>query len=381
MTYTSRVVASALALAVVVPAQLIISDGNMNVVTGTLPATQVPTTFDLRGDTLALDHGFEHSWFFRIAGDTREWSLRNVGPVTQGVTATSDHLDRDLADVDSRGLLRASIDVDVYDAGPASGVVISRLTVMNISVSPITVDLFCYTDLDIANTTGNDAVTGTGSSHFVTDSTGVRIEVRAIGNDRSDCGAYPTIRNLLTNASLDNLGNGLPPFSGDYTGAFQWQNRTLAPFQQRTFNVLIAIDTAAAAPPHVEHYGAGNGALGEIHTQTLPLQDNSQVRVFSLGLKNAAPNQVYRTLIGFAPFFAPVIPGLELWVDPFQLFGVWGIGGLTSPTGSAIETFSIPASPYLTGLAIYSQSFYVSASAPNGYAFYTPGLMTRIGKL
>jgi hypothetical protein len=267
-------------------------------------------------------------------------------------------------------------------AGPASGVLISRLTVMNISAAPVTADLFCYTDLDIADSVGNDAATGTGSSHLVTDPTGVRIEVRALGNDRSDIGAFPLIRNLLTNAVVNNLGNVLPPFAGDYTGAFQWQNRTFQPFEQRTFTVVIAVDTAAAQPPIVEHYGRGNGSLGEIHTQTVPLQDNSQVRVFSVAMKNALPNTIYRTVISFAPYNAtPLIPGLEFWVDPFQVIGVWGFGGLTSPSGTTTEFFSIPPSPYLTGFQVYVQSFYVDGSAPNGYAYFTPALMLRIGKL
>ncbi len=383
MSHSSKAIASALALAAVVPAQLTIADGNMNVVTGVLSAAaQTPRTLDLSGDALAINHGFEHWWYYRIVGDPREWSLRNLGPVSEGVTASLDHLDRDFADVDSRGLLRASLDMDTYDAGPASGVVISRLTVMNISAAPITVNLFCYTDLDIAGTFGDDLATGTGSSHFVTDASGVQIEVRALGNDRSDIGPYPTIRDVLTNTAVDNLGNNLPPFSGDYSGAFQWQNRTLQPFEQQTFTVVIAIDTAAAAVPLVVHYGRGNGSNGEIHTQTVPLQDNSAVRQLSVELKNAQPNQLYRTVISLAPYNAlPFIGGLDFWVDPFVVIGVWGIGGLTSATGKATEVFQIPPTPYLAGLAVFSQCFYLDFAAPNGFAYFTPGMMMRVGKL
>ena len=374
--------AAIVAFAAAVPAQLTILDGNMNVVTGALsPTSQNPCTLQLRADAVQINHAFEHWWYYRVAGDTQEFALRSVGTVNQGITGTSDHLDRDFANVDNRGLLRASVDMDVYDAGPASGVVISRLTVMNVSAASINASIYCYTDLDITATSGNDTATGNGSRHFVTDPSGVQIEIRAFGNDRSDIGAYPTIRNLLTNTSVNNLGNTLPPFSGDYTGAFQW-DRPFLPYEQRTFTVLFAVDTAAVLPPLVENYGVANGPFGEIHTQSCPLQDNSQARVFSIAMKGALPNAIYRTVIGLAPYnAAPFIGGLDFWVDPFQLIGVWGTVGLTSPTGTTVESFVIPSSPYLTGLAVYSQHFYVDGTAPNGFAYFTPGMMTRIGKL
>jgi len=382
MLRTTDACAAILVFAAVVPAQLTISDGNMNVVSGALsPTAQTPCTLQLRSDATLVNHAFEHWWYYRVAGDTQEFALRNVGTVTQGITAASDHLDRDFMNVDSRSLLRASVDMDVYDSGPASGVVISRLTVMNISASPVTASFFCYTDLDITGTAANDFATGTGSRHFVTDSSGVQIEVRAFGNDRSEIGAYPTIRNMLTNTAVDNLSNTLPPFTGDYTGAFQW-DRTFQPLEQRTFTVLLAVDTAATLPPLVENYGIGNGPFGEIHTQTIPLQDNSQVRTFSIAMKGAVPSTIYRTVIGFAPYnAAPFIGGLDFWVDPFAIIGVWGEARLTSATGTTIETFMIPSSPYLTGLAVYSQHFYFDVTAPNGFAYFTPGMMTRIGKL
>src|SRR5688572_30482047 len=163
-----RSLAGAVLTAATLSAQLTISDGNMNVVTGALSATlQTPRTLALRADALATNHGFEHWWYYRVAGDPREFALRSVGPVTGGSSPMNDHADRDFANVDNRNLLKASLDLDVYDAGPASGVVISRLTMMNISNAPVTLVLFCYTDLDVAATVGDDACTGTGSTHFV----------------------------------------------------------------------------------------------------------------------------------------------------------------------------------------------------------------------
>jgi hypothetical protein len=374
-----RILAVASTLAAVVPAQLTISDGNMNVVVGALSTVQEPQSLELRADALGTNHGYEQGWFYRVAGDTREYALRSVGVISEGVVAGK-HADRDFANVDIRSQLKASVDWDVYDSGPASGVVINRLTLTNRSQQPVTVDVFCYTDLDIAGTPGNDVCVGTNSSHFVSDPSGIQIEVRAIGNDLSQVGAWPSVRDLLTNATLDDLSGALPPFTGDYTGAFQWQNRTLQPFEQKTFTVALAVETSALALPLVENYGTQNGTGFEIHTSELPLQDNTQPRMFACRMKGALRFVEYRTIVGLtssAPF--PFIPGLDFWVLPGSVFAVYG--GITSQDGEASNSFVVPASPYFSGISVYFQVFSVDASAPNGYAYQSAGMHVTIGKL
>ncbi len=372
---------SAACLSAALTAQsLTVSEGNMIVTTGSLSAAlHEPRVFDLKADALVTDHGYEHQWYYRIAGDTRELSLRNIGGVTGGAFG-SVHADRDWANVDNRNQLRVSLDYDCYASGPASGVFISRCTVTNISNAPIVLDMIAYSDLDIANSSGNDSVTGTNSSHFVTDPSGVQVEVRAIGNDLSQASAYPVIRNALLNLAVDNLTGALPPFTGDYTGAFQWTNRTLQPREVRTFQIAFAVDTAAVALPLVEHYGASSNNGLQVHTQFLPLQDNSQPRQIAVQMKGALPGAEYRLAVGQAPISPfPFIPGIDLWIDPFVLVGIYG--GLTSPTGEAFELYFVPPSPYLTGFSVYGQAFAVDVSAPNGFANWSSGMRLRIGKL
>jgi hypothetical protein len=353
------------------------TEANMVVATGTVPGSNAAATFDLRADAIAADHGFQHWWFYRLAGDTQEFALK--GPATGGVPPHLTHADRDFADVDARGLLRANVDMDIYSAGPASGVLTSRVTFTNLSAVPQTLDLFCYTDLDVAGTSGNDAATGNGQQHVVTDLTGVRIEIRAAGADRSQVGTYPTVRDLLTDAVLDDLDNTLPPFSGDYTGAFQWQARTLQPGEQRSWTVVFAIDTAANRVPEVEHYGSGSSLQPEIFTDTLPLQDNANVRQMGIYLKNALPNAPFGLLSNTTA--APGIPFLNmvLWVDPNppMQFPI----GTTTATGDALFVFVIPPSPYLTGFPIYHQYFYADNSAANGVGQWTTAIMTKVGRL
>ncbi len=380
--HITRFFVGAMALVAVLPAQITLTDANTQVVLGNLSATShLPRSFQLRADALAINHAFEHQWYYRVAGDAREFSFRNLGGVATGVVPSNDHGDRDFANVDNRNLLKASFDFDIYDSGPASGVFISRVTLMNTSAATISVDMFCYTDLDIGGTFGDDVCTGTNSSHYVTDQTGIQVEVRALGNDLSAVAAYPAIRTALTNLTVDNLSGVLPPFTGDYTGAFQWQNRTLLPFEQKTFQVVLAVDTTATLIPIVENYGYGNGSTFEIHTQTAPLQDNTQPRVLNVQMKGALPFVEQRTIVGLAPWLPPLpfIAGLEIWCEPIQIIGVFG--GFTSATGEAQESFVIPPGPYLAGLNVFFQAFAVDAAAPNGYASFSPGMRVRVGKL
>jgi hypothetical protein len=368
------------ALAALLPAQLTIADGNMQAVFGALsPTSHAPRSFQLRSDALAINHAFESGWYYRIAGDSRESSFRNIGGLVEA-PAGGEHGDRDFADVDARGLLKASLDYDIYDCGPASGVVVTRLTLMNRSAAPLTVDVFCYHDLDIAGSFGNDVCTGTNSSHYVTDPSGVQVEVRALGNDLSAVGAYPTIRDLLTNTTVDNLPGTLPPFTGDYTGAFQWQNRTLQPFEQKSFNVYLVVDTAGASLPINEHYGAGSSIGFEIHTQTVAVQDNSTTRGLLVQMKGAPPSTLQRFVASDAPWVpAPFIPGLDFWVDPFAVLGTFG--DMTSPSGEAVQLFLIPPIPYLAGINVYFQAFTLDFAAPNGFAQWSAGLRIRLGKI
>jgi hypothetical protein len=354
-------------------------DGNFRVTNGAPSTLQSPCSLALRADALNINHGFEHWWFYRVAGDSRESALRAVGPTSGGLAPFLTHGDRDFGDVDLRGLLRANVDLDVYATGPASGVFTSRVTLTNLSAAPVTLDLFAYTDLDIAGTSNNDVCTGTADTHVVTDLTGVRVEIRGLGSDASEVGAYPAVRNKLTNAVVDNLANVLPPFNGDYTGAFQWSNRTLQPREEISFSVVFAVDTAASRVPEVAHYGAGSTVAAQISTDTVPLQDNSTLRFLGIHLDGAQPNAPVGLLTNLAP--APGLPfsGLNLWVDP-TLPATFPIG-TTNPQGRTSYVFAIPTGPYFTGLPFYHQYIWLNPQSANGVADFSAGLKTRLGRL
>ncbi|MCA8953813.1 MAG: hypothetical protein KDE27_30150, partial [Planctomycetes bacterium] len=245
---------------------LTIHSANMTFATGALsPTTPTAPELDLRATAGGPDHGYRHGWFYRLAGDPQEYAFAGLGPSTASVTAAQDHADRDFADVDNRGLLRAALDCDTYSTGATTGFATSRLTVRNVSAVAQTIDLFAYVDLDVGGTFNNDIAIGAPMLHAVRDWTGVQIEVRAVDADRSDVLAHPLLLNLLTDANVDDLGNHAPPFAGDYTSAFQWSAVVLTPGEQRSFTLVLAVDETATDAAVVEAYGRGSTAGAEIH--------------------------------------------------------------------------------------------------------------------
>lgn len=361
---------------------LTLTDGNMRHRTAALSATShTARAADLRADALNTDHAFAAWWYFRVNGDTREFAFRDIGGTSRGL-ATVDHADTDFADVDGRGLFSASMDWDIYDSGPASGVLISRLTVTNISANPLTVDLFHYLDIDACGTASGDNAVGGNSSHLITDVCGTILEYRALGNDLTEVAPWPALQNKLTDTALDDLVGWSGTFGpGDYTGAFQWQNRTLQPGEAQTFTILIAVDTRANCPPINEHYGYGlPGSIGtpQISTDALPLQDNASLRSLNVILRGA-PAFVPCALLSNSTSFNGPFLGLQLWVDPLPPSQV--LITLTDGAGFAAWAFLVPVNPYLCGLSIYHQWFVADNSAPNGTASHSTGLKTQVGKL
>ena len=89
-----RFVCAGALVASLASAQLTLTSGNLGFTTGALSATsQTPRSLDLLGDPLQVDHGFEHWWYFRIAGDAAETSLRDIGGVVSNTSANGEHGD------------------------------------------------------------------------------------------------------------------------------------------------------------------------------------------------------------------------------------------------------------------------------------------------
>jgi hypothetical protein len=227
-------------------AQGTVTDGGATFIRTATPFDATPTgNFTGVSATATQDHLFEAGWYFRVAGDTREFFF--PAPSTQNYTADTSTLD--WTDVAARGLFSAREVSVVTEFTAPSGRVEQTMTITNLSqTTPLVIDIFHMLDYDLQPTAGNDSATQIGTTRIgLTDPGGVNGEYVGIGASAfmvrsfggTDLGA------VLDDTSVTNLDNsGLPFGPGDYTSAMQWASQTIAPSASSSFVVQFAINTA-----------------------------------------------------------------------------------------------------------------------------------------
>jgi hypothetical protein len=167
--------------------------------------------------TGAPDHLFQNWWWYRTDTDTREYALSNLTAFNQPQANT-------VSLTYEESGLTFEITYTLTDAGDNQAVVVAQLTITNNTSTPITLNLFNYSDFDMDSSAGSDQaelvrpgymrVWETNTAHIVAAETPLAWQI----------GAFPSVRDLLTDTDTDDLNNSGSPFGpGDFTGAFQWQ--------------------------------------------------------------------------------------------------------------------------------------------------------------
>lgn len=173
----------------------------------------------------AGDLTWESWWFFRVAGDSRETAFGT--PDAEDYSLYGGRVGRlDWNDPGGAGDFAASLAFEVMDTGVDQGVLFQNLSIVNTGTSVLDIDIFHYTDLDLATSFGGDSATlqphPDGLLIQVTDGTNFA-PIIGYGADAYQVGGYNALLRDLTDNNrddLDNTGDGFGP--GDYTGAFQW---------------------------------------------------------------------------------------------------------------------------------------------------------------
>lgn len=147
----------------------------------------------------APDHMFQNWWWYRTGSDTREFALSNLTAFDQPQANT-------VSLTYEESGLRYEITYTLTDAGDNQAVVVAQLTITNTTSAPIELNLFNYSDFDMEQSGGSDQgelvrpgyirVYETNTAHIVAAETPFAWQI----------GAWPTIRDLLTNTSVNNLG-------------------------------------------------------------------------------------------------------------------------------------------------------------------------------
>lgn len=197
---------------------------------------------DFSVDTSAsnTDHMYQAWWWFRVAGDSREttfsgatsWSwVGNVGRLTYNYPQ-----------------FRAVIQYVVTGVEPGLGFVTQTCTIFNTTNQPLTIDLFNYQDLDMAETSSDDSANQSGANVMsVVDGGGTGWRAEYEGTNAFQVSSFANLLNILTDANADNLnGTGLPFGPGDWTGGYQW-SFTLMPLSAATASATVTIIPAPGA--------------------------------------------------------------------------------------------------------------------------------------
>ncbi len=197
------------------------------------------------------DMAFESWWFFRVQGERSETALGNT-PDFEEYAGSVSRLEFD--DPGGAGIFSAILEAEVIDTGDNTGNLFQNLRIWNNSASDLIIDIFHYSDFDLAGTFGNDAaVLTSGSGDIQIDvSDGSLPETASFigyGADAFDVGTYSTLLRELTDGRETDLdGSGLPFGSGDFTGAFQWSSVVVGAGEAADFLTQFGSNSALLDP-------------------------------------------------------------------------------------------------------------------------------------
>jgi hypothetical protein len=369
----------AAAVAAQTNASVTTTNGNMVFTQSALSATSNNyVTADLRvAGALGTDSLFSSWWWYRVSGDTQETAFRDDATATRVVADPV--ITTTWPDVAARGLFRAQLHDELVSTGAASGYLWRTMTVTNISANPLTIDVFAYTDFDMAGSTSNIA-DGNHRSHYV-ERVGFAPggEFMAMNPDATlvtlwqttTAGSLPFV---LTNTAVDNL----PGWSGafgpaDYNGAYQW-SRTIPPGGRELFKVYLALLDCTPEEGLYGNAGAGTPGLPAIAASERAIR-RPFARSFDVTLSNGLPGALCVLVTNFNPA-ALVIAGLEVWVDPV---GAASFFSFVDPAGRRPKTFVVPSGLPLCGVTLHHQFFVIDPAGVGGLAAYTGGLSQVIG--
>ncbi|MCI0362430.1 MAG: hypothetical protein L0Y44_05720 [Phycisphaerales bacterium] len=193
-----------------------------------------------------VDHVWDYAWFWRLAGDTREFQFSTVGAVDSSVGNSGT---RTYATGPFAGAPFSAVFSYLLTDGPVVGQALlnTTLTITNTSANAITISLFNYLDADVAGA-ANDTGVLAGDTATITDAGGTFMQYQGIGATGAQGGVFGgTPGSLLLNAAVDNLTGGYPQNNVDFCGAFQW-DLVIGAGQSATIFNNVSINQAVPAP-------------------------------------------------------------------------------------------------------------------------------------
>jgi MYXO-CTERM domain-containing protein len=194
------------------------------------------------------DYVFQNWWYFRVNGvSTREHALPGTGVTANNGTDDVTYTVNNVA-----ASFNASLNATLQSFSTTESLLMQSLTLTNTTAGALSLAIFHYLDYDVDGSTLN---TGTwvdqSKNHMriTRAATGMYGEYKGFGADAYQVGPWASIRNLLTNSTIDNFNNtGMPFGPADWTGGFQW-DLVLAPGASVTVQVGMSTNSLIPQVP------------------------------------------------------------------------------------------------------------------------------------
>ncbi|MCA8940981.1 MAG: hypothetical protein KDB80_00350 [Planctomycetes bacterium] len=313
------------------------------------------------GDSL-----FEFGWFYRIAGDAQNFAFNDdptnmlvtpttydFGPPATGLNVGSMSLQ--WTDVDGRGF-DATWQIDIAELASDRAMATHTLSLTNPTASPLTIEIFCYLDIDTDGGPGdvdervnfNDrfVVRDQTTEHFVD----VGVDPAPTAYEVDDFFADLDGR-IAGGAAYDLQNTGFPFSPGDWTGAMQW-SLTIDP--SATTDIEVTLGRNVCPNPFgilasVSNYGTPvPGTLGPPRVSATPPIVANQ---FEILIGNGPSNGAATLMIGDIPQEIPYC-GITLYLNPWTSLSI-----PLDAVGSGSVPMLTQCAPNLYGITLLAQVF------------------------
>lgn len=361
----------------VIEAQGALVDGNTYYQLQSVPTSPSSTGGLVNFGATSTSQTFQVWWYYRLEGESREHAFNSShSQLVQSFSGRKATLD--WQDVDGKGF-SARNEIRIYSTGLQSGVSSHRMILTNRGRQPVRINLFAYADLDVCGLFQNVAVADpTNNRQRISDRCGDRVEFYAIAPDQYEVQVYPALRNRLLDNRLDDLsGRQLPFGPGDYSGAFQWQDRLLPPDTGITFAFSIAHNANPVCGRMAEAigYGQGQGSWSG-GPPSFSMEPAFLASASWLTVRQGLPGSLPVLLIGTGRQDIPV-PGIgTLYVLPVVSLPMLPF----DPMGRSSIPLMVPSRPSLCGGTTHFQAVYLDPRMGGGLA-HTAGLEWVFGGL
>jgi hypothetical protein len=349
--------------------------------TGVPTSTSSATGSGVLRATSTGDHLYQNWWYYRVAGDSREYAFHTgSGSGYVQLPAPPRNHRRVLlwTNVDGRGF-SGSLTYEVFSTGGNRGVLTETMRVDNQGSTPLTLNLFHYLDLDLCGTTSNGAQFAAGGPRqlrVTAGSCGTSAFYLGCNADNYEVAAFSGLRGRLLDASVNDLQNSGVPFGpGDWTGAWQWQDRVIPPSGSLAVTVSIGIDFqlwTCGTATQARYCSAKPGTHG---TPTWGDDRAFFGGALELTVNNGLPNAVPVVMLGVGQTCAPVPPFGTLAVNQIFAFPLAAFDAGRVARGC----LTIPDDPSMLGFSFVNQTWFADPGAAGFPVAHTDGLELKLG--